>query len=130
MTDDQTADRLSQITARAKAVDKGPLGRKCPSCGSGPGVACYGNGPMRQPHAPRFPSIETDDIPWLLALIAQQAATIHAVQDLRSSWAQEDPAKWGRNHYDVEQAIEAMKYCLLLELDRTLDAGQTDGEGS
>ncbi|WP_313281037.1 zinc finger domain-containing protein [Timonella senegalensis] len=46
-----------------------PLSIKCPSCGSGPGKDCYGNGPMPYVHAQRTPS--TLPISTALALIAR-----------------------------------------------------------
>ena len=40
-----TPERLAEIRARAE-VGTGVFDFTCPSCGSAPGVRCYGNGPM------------------------------------------------------------------------------------
>ena len=40
-----TPERLAEIRARAE-VGTGVFHFTCPSCGSAPGVRCYGNGPM------------------------------------------------------------------------------------
>lgn len=41
------------IREALRLIEGGPKAAKCPSCGANPGNACYGNGPMRDPHGVR-----------------------------------------------------------------------------
>lgn len=97
-------DRVEQIRARASAAALGPLARTCPSCGSGPGVPCYGNGPMREGHPGRVAHNDPADIPWLLARLAAQDATIKRLE----RGAETDSAAYDRLHDTADRLAYAI----------------------
>lgn len=71
------------LQALKRQLALAPLSITCPSCGSGPGKDCYGNGPMPYYHAQR--TLSALPISITLALIARidnLEATIQRVRDL------------------------------------------------
>lgn len=71
------------LQALKRQLTLAPQSIKCPSCGSGPGKDCYGNGPMPYFHAQRTPSaLPISTTLALIARIDNLEATIQRVRDL------------------------------------------------
>ena len=85
-----TPERLAEIRARAE-VGTGVFHFTCPSCGSAPGVRCYGNGPMpvamtHQSRHALVDAVKQSAVIDRLELVAEVERLAAAFEEIRSEY--------------------------------------------